>query len=63
MEKCCTARKAIDDTTWHMHFAYLMTKASDTHSGYVILVTFLQQEWLCEHVLLLLYMYIACIVL
>jgi len=31
-----------------MHFAYRITKAADTHSEYVILIAFSQQQWLRE---------------
>jgi len=32
-----------------MHFAYWTTKATDTHSEYVIFVAFPRQQWLREH--------------
>jgi len=34
----------------------------DTHSEYVILIAFPQQQWLHEHATVLCYAYIACIV-
>jgi len=45
---------------WHMCFACWITEAMDTHSEYVVLIAFLQQQWLCECTLLLLYTEIAC---
>jgi len=35
-------------TIWHMSIASWITKATDTHSDYVILTVFLQQQWLHE---------------
>jgi len=36
-----TARQATDDNiTWRLHFACLITKATDTHTEYVILAAF-----------------------
>ena len=32
-------------TTWRMHFAYWITKATDTHSLYVIFIDFPLQQW------------------
>jgi len=40
---------------WHMHFACWITEAIDIHSEYVVLIAFLQQQWLCECTSLLLY--------
>jgi len=39
-----------------------VNKASNTHSEYVILIAFPQQQWLCDHPSMLRYAYIACIV-
>jgi hypothetical protein len=50
-------------TTWHMHIAYRMPKATNTYSEYVILIAFSQQRWLQEHASDLHYMCIACLVL
>jgi len=41
MEKCGRARQATDDIIWHMHIAWWITKATDTHSEYVILTALL----------------------
>ena len=35
-------------TIWHMRFARWITKATNTHSEYVILTDFPVQEWLRE---------------
>ena len=45
-----------------MRFACWVTKATDTHSEYVIRIAFPLQQWLYEHASILSYMY-ACIVL
>ena len=50
-------------TIWHMRFARWITKATNTHSGYVILTPFPRQQWLCECAWILGYTYIACLVL
>jgi len=36
-------------TTWRMHIACWIPKATNTHSYYVILVDFPLQQWLHEH--------------
>ena len=41
-------------TVWCMRIACWVTKASDTHSEYVILTAFPQQQWLQERASLLL---------
>jgi hypothetical protein len=42
-------RQAMDDNIiWHMHFTCWITKAAGTHSEYVIVVGFPQQQWLYE---------------
>jgi len=33
-----------------MHCTWWVTKATDIHSEYVILIAFPQQQWLCKHV-------------
>jgi hypothetical protein len=49
VEEYGTARQATDDNiTRRMRFACWMTKATDTHSEYVILIAFPQQQWLRE---------------
>jgi hypothetical protein len=56
--KYCTARQATDDNIIRrMRFACWITKATDTHSEYVILIAFQRQQWLRER-----YTYIACLV-
>jgi len=48
-----------DNLIWPMHFACWLTKATDTHSEYVIFNAFIWQQWLQEHASLLhLYTYI-----
>jgi hypothetical protein len=44
-----------------MRFACWITKATDTHSDYVILIAFLWQQWLRERASMLRYTYIACL--
>jgi len=49
-------------TIWCMHIACWMPKATNTHSEYVILIVVPLQERLHEHVLVLLYTYVTCLV-
>ena len=44
-----------------MRFACWIIKATDTHTGYVILIAFPRQQRLCERVSILRYIYIACL--
>jgi hypothetical protein len=61
VEKYDAARQATDDNIiWRMHIARWVAKAADTHSEYVILIAFPQQEWLSEHASMLHYMRTAC---
>jgi hypothetical protein len=54
VEKFVTARQATDDNiTRRMRFACWITKATDTHSEYVILNTIPRQQWLSERASLL----------
>jgi len=48
-----------------MHISCWATKATDTHSEYVILIPFPWQQWLHKRasVLCFMYSYIACLVL
>jgi hypothetical protein len=63
VEKYVRAREATDDNIiWHMCFACWVTKATDTHIEYLILVAFPRQQWLLEHVSMLCYTCIACLV-
>jgi hypothetical protein len=45
-----------------MRLACWMTLATDTYSGYFILIAFPRQQWLRERASVLPYTYIACIV-
>jgi hypothetical protein len=50
MEKYFTARQATDDNIiMYMHTACWITKATYTHSKYVILIVLPQHEWLSKH--------------
>ena len=49
-------------TIWRMHVACRIIKATNTHSEYVILIAFSQQQWLNASALILGYTYIACLV-
>jgi hypothetical protein len=64
VEKYGTARQATDDNIIRrMRFACWITKATDTHTANVILTAFPRQQWLRERASVLLYTYIACLVL
>jgi hypothetical protein len=61
VEKYCRAGWTTDDKIiQHMRTACWIPKATDTNSEYVILITFLLQQWLHEHVSMLRYMYNFC---
>jgi len=45
---------------WHMCIACWIPKATNTHSEYVILIAFPQQQWLHERASMLRHTYIAC---
>jgi hypothetical protein len=45
---------------WHMLIACWIPKAKNTHSEYVTLITFVLQQWLHEHALVLHYTHFAC---
>jgi hypothetical protein len=63
MEKCYTERQAKNNNILQrMHLARWITKATDTHSEYVILATFPWQQWLRESTSMSCYTYIACLV-
>jgi hypothetical protein len=54
VEKYNTARQATgDNVTRRMRFACQITKVTDTHSEYVILIPFPRQQWLRERASLL----------
>ena len=64
VEKYCTAGQVIDDNIkWHMRIAYWTTKATESHSEYVILISFPLQHWLRKRAPMLRYMYITCLVI
>jgi hypothetical protein len=54
VEKYGTARQATDDNIiLRMRFAFQVTKATNTHSEYVILIAFTLQQWLRKSVSML----------
>ena len=60
MEKSFKARQATDgNVIGRMRVAYWISKATDTHSEYVVLNGILLQQGLHERVSMLRYMYIA----
>ena len=50
-------------TIWRMRIVCWTPKATDTHSQYVILITFPQQQWLHERASVLRYKYVDCLVI
>jgi hypothetical protein len=63
LEKSARARQATDDNIiQRMRFECWITKATDTHSEYVILIAFPRQQWLREKALILRFTYIAFLV-
>jgi hypothetical protein len=63
VEKFRTARQTTDDNIIrHIRFARSITKATDTHSEYVILIAFPRQQFLRERASILRYPYSACLV-
>jgi hypothetical protein len=61
VEKYGRARQATDDNiTRFMCIACWITKATNTHSEYVIIIAFPRQKWLRERASVLRYTYIAC---
>jgi hypothetical protein len=62
VEKYGTARQAADgNIIRRMRFACWITKATDTHSEYVILTAFPRQQWLRERVPMLRYTFLPCL--
>jgi hypothetical protein len=60
VEKYRTAGQATDDNmVRRMRFAWWVTKVTNTHSQYVILIAFPRQQWLRERVSLLLYVHLT----
>jgi len=56
VEKCGTAIQATDDNiTRRMRFACWITKVTDTHLEYAILITYVLQQWLLESAWLCVY--------
>jgi hypothetical protein len=49
-------------TAWRMRIACWIPKATNAHSGCVMLIAFLLQQWLHERAFLLRYTYIGCLV-
>jgi len=62
VEKHGRARQASGDIIRHMCFACWITKATNTHSEYVILPAFPRQQWLRECALVLSYAFVAYLV-
>jgi hypothetical protein len=55
MEKRVTAGLAADDNIiWRMRFQYWITKATDTHSEYLIPIASPRRQWLRERASMLL---------
>jgi hypothetical protein len=52
-----------DNIVWRMEITYSITKATSTHSEYVIYIAFAWQQWLCELPSMLRYTNIVCIVM
>jgi hypothetical protein len=58
-----TARQATDDNIMRgMRFTCWITKVTDTHSKYVILIAFSRKQWLRERASMLHYTYITDLV-
>jgi len=49
-------------TIWRIRIACWVSKATNTHSEYVIFIVFLRQQWLHINASLLRYTYFACLV-
>ena len=64
MENYCRVGQAADNNViWHMHIACWLTKATDTHSEYVIIIAFPRRHWLRERASVIHSTYIASLVL
>jgi len=64
VEKCGRAgQAACDSIIRRMCISWGKTKATDTHSEYVIVIAFLLWQWLRERVSMSRYTYIACLVI
>jgi len=63
LEKYATAGQATDDNMIRrMRFGCWITKATNTHSEYVTLLSLPLQQWLHERASMLRYTYMACLV-
>ena len=61
VEECGRAGQVTGgNTIWLMRLTCWITKATDTHSEYVILIAFQRQEWLRERSSLLCCTYVVC---
>jgi hypothetical protein len=62
VEKDGTAGQATDgNTILRMRFAFSITLATGTHSGYIRVTGFPRQQWLRERASMLRYTYTVCI--
>jgi hypothetical protein len=57
-----TGQATDDNLIWRMRFAGWETKATNTHSQYVIVIAFPRQQGIRESALMLCYAYIVCFV-
>jgi len=64
VEKYCRdGQAAYDNIIRRMRITCWITKATNTHSQCVIFMAFPLQQWLYERASILLYTYVACLVL
>jgi hypothetical protein len=56
------AQATVDSTIRRMRISCWLTKATNTHSGYAILIAFPQQQWLHDRASMLRHTYIASLV-
>jgi len=62
VEKYGTVRQATDgNRIQHKRFESCITKATDTHSEYITLIAFPQQQWLRDSTSILGYTYTVCL--
>jgi len=62
VEKILYSQDRPQVTKWHTRIACWTRKSINTHSEYVILITFSLQQWLFERASMLRYTYIDCFV-
>jgi hypothetical protein len=62
VEKHGKAGQVTDDIIRRMRFACWVTKVTDAHSEYVMLIAFPRQQWFRERISVLRNTYIACLV-